>query len=158
MVFAQDPPSIPLPPEPTKPAVCANLGTKQSRMRMYAGFVLLVFGIFMGVWCVSNDANEMLRMSVFIPVFLGYIGILQARGKTCILLALNGTMDDEQGSRAVTDSILKNKLRWKALRVVLLSAFLAALWTLLCLGITKESFWPQSGSQNLAPTYPNELK
>lgn len=64
-------------------AVCiANIGPRERRKRMRFGVALLVVGAGLAVVLVGLQADRLWRLVLFLPFWLGAVGVLQAREKT----------------------------------------------------------------------------
>ena len=60
----------------------ANIGTAGRRKRMVFGVVTLVVAVMLWVGLVHFDADRWWRLTVFLPLLLGGIGVFQARART----------------------------------------------------------------------------
>ncbi len=71
--------------------IACNIGPKgQERRRLRGIFFLIVAGIISG-WVIAFDSPFLHRLLVF-PFFLaGFIGLLEARRKVCIIRAATKT-------------------------------------------------------------------
>lgn len=123
---------------------CQNLGPKEIRRRRLLGYLGLNVGVILAIIFIWQDVSDYLRMLVFIPFFVGYLGILQALQKTCVVLALKGVQNQDQGDEPVVDIALRRKLRRRSIWILILAVFLALMCTYLTLAIHTELLrWPQ---------------
>jgi len=60
----------------------ANIGTGGRRMRLVFGVVTLVLAVGLSIGLVLFEADRWWRLTVFLPLLLGAIGIFQARART----------------------------------------------------------------------------
>lgn len=86
--------------------------------------MLLVATVAFGVCLVTSGAHRLWRASVFMPVFFVNLLLMQARARTCVVLAALGAWDLGCGVQRVPDRNLEKRLRHRA--YVLLSATLLA--------------------------------
>lgn len=125
-------------------AVCQNLGPKQTRKRRLFGYLMLNVGLVLAVIFIWLNVNDILRMLVFIPFFLGYLGVLQAIQKTCVVLALKGMENQDQGNQALVEASTIRKLKVRSFWILIIATFLGLLCTYLTLAIHAEHLaWPQ---------------
>lgn len=59
-----------------------NIGPEQRRLRRNIGVGALVAGVLAAVGVVTMDAPSWGRAMVFLPLVVGFTGVLQAREKT----------------------------------------------------------------------------
>lgn len=125
--------------------VCQNLGPAQTRRRRLMGYVLLNVGLVLALVFIWLDVNDSLRALVFIPFFFGYLGIIQAIQKTCVVLAMKGLQNLDQGCEKVADSPMQSRLKVRAIWILIFAAALALLCTYLTLAIRTEHLqWPRA--------------
>jgi len=64
-------------------AMCvANIGPRERRKRMRFGAVLLAAGAGLEAVLVGVEAQRLWRLFLFLPLWVGALGLLQAREKT----------------------------------------------------------------------------
>ncbi len=125
-------------------AVCLNLGPKEIRKRRLFGYLCLNVGLILAIVFVWQDVADWVRLLVFIPFFFGYLGILQAIQKTCVVLAFAGQQNQDQGAEAVVDEAIKRKLKVRSYWILILCFLLASICAYLTLVIHTELLnWPQ---------------
>lgn len=101
------------------PMTCANLDGPGRRARLYAGLAaLLAGGILTWLFPAAGVANPWIRATVAVPFFFAVLGFLQAKEKTCVLLAAQGTRSIGKGIEKVPDAAERKALRGKGLRIV----------------------------------------
>lgn len=59
-----------------------NIGVKNQQMRRNFGLVMLVISAVIGIVMLLMGAAFWLRLLLFVPFYLGMVGIFQAREKT----------------------------------------------------------------------------
>ena len=63
--------------------VCiANIGVKNQKMRRDFGLITLAIGVMIGVGLLLIDVPALMRLGLFLPFYMGFIGIFQAKEKT----------------------------------------------------------------------------
>ena len=123
---------------------CRNLGPKEIRKRRLLGYLALNVGLVLSILFIWQDVSDYFRALVFIPFFVAYLGIIQALQKTCVVLALKGQQNQDQGDEPVVDRALRNKLWRRSIWILILSGILALICTYLTLAIHSELLrWPQ---------------
>jgi hypothetical protein len=66
-----------------KPAVCVpNIGIVGRRRRWQFGAALLAAGVGIAALLVATGAPRVWRLALFLPFWVGALGVLQAREKT----------------------------------------------------------------------------
>lgn len=125
-------------------ALCQNLGPKETRKRKLFGYLALNVGLVLALIFIWQNVDDLIRMTVFIPFFLGYLGVLQSIQKTCVVLGLKGMENQDQGNQALVDAELQRKLRTRSYWIILMAVILGVICTYLTLAIHPEIMaWPQ---------------
>ena len=75
---------------------------------------------------------HMLQLGLFAPFFLGFFGVIQAREKTCSLLAEMESKNMDWGPEKIADSLSAQELKKKGREILLKSAAAAAILTAVC--------------------------
>jgi hypothetical protein len=119
-------------------SACQNLGVREAARRNFLGLAGFFLGIILAIVLIGINASILVRLLVFIPFFLGYLGLLQAHHKTCVILGLRGEQNMDQGNEALGDSTLKAKLRSRSIKILISSALLAGLCTFITVAIHLE--------------------
>lgn len=125
-------------------ALCQNLGPKETRKRKLFGYLALNVGLVLALIFIWQNVDDLIRMTVFIPFFLGYLGVLQSIQKTCVVLGLKGMENQDQGNQALVDAELQRKLRTRSYWIIFMAVILGVICTYLTLAIHPEIMaWPQ---------------
>ncbi len=125
-------------------AVCHNLGPKQSRKRRLLGLLSFQIAVILSVVFIWFNLSDLIRATVFIPYFFGYLGVLQSLQKTCVFLAFQGKQNLDTNEEAVAEALLQRKLKSKSVGILVLTTLLALLCTYLTLAIHTELMaWPE---------------
>ncbi|MEK7209840.1 MAG: hypothetical protein AAB070_00315 [Candidatus Binatota bacterium] len=66
----------------SQPACVINIGPKESRKRLIMGVVVLAVGIGVAIALIFSDLNRWWRIGLFLPFWMGALGLFQAMGKT----------------------------------------------------------------------------
>lgn len=93
--------------------VC-NIGTRERRKRRLLGFVCLTVGVATAFVLVVYNAPRWSRAIIFFPIWIGGLGLMQARDKICISLAARGVRNMDAGEEKLNDKNLIEQLRRKA--------------------------------------------
>jgi hypothetical protein len=109
--------------------IARNIGPEGRRMRVIGGAVLLALTVVAAGLLVWFGVDRGLRLALFLPLFGGALGLLQARDHTCVMLAARNQCEIARGFAVVTDSWLAGQLRRQAREVLLEAALVAAFLT-----------------------------
>ncbi len=120
------------PPEARNPAIL-NLGVKQKRKRLALGILAFVLGALLSVYLVFVEASLLFRFLVFPFFFISLLGFLQAKDRTCIILAWKGLQDLDAGEERIQSKQQCGILRLKSQKIILQAFLLSAILTLACL-------------------------
>jgi len=115
--------------------VCQNLGVKETSKRNRVGALGFFLGIISALILISFNSANPIRLLVFVPFFVGYLGLLQAHYKTCVVLGLRGRQNMDQGNEAVADPIERTRLCSRSIKILISAALLAALCTFVTVAI-----------------------
>jgi hypothetical protein len=108
--------------------VCvANIGPRERKMRIRVGVIFLGVGVLLAATLLVMSVARPWRIAVFVPLWIGSIGIFQAREKTCVALVAQSARNMDAGVEAVTDPSEIKQLRAQARTVYVQSLILAAI-------------------------------
>jgi hypothetical protein len=110
-----------------------NIGTAGQRQRLLVGIVCLAAASGALVWLEYTSASRWWRLGAFPLIWLGVVGLLQARAKTCVRLAARRICDDDApgatGGKLTSEAA--EILRARGLRILRRATIIAAILTLL---------------------------
>lgn len=108
-----------------------NLGAKGRRWRWIGGWTSLSGTLLAGGLLVQAEVDWLWRVALFLPLFASILLILQARTRTCVMLAALGEWELGCGTQRVPDPDLENRLRRRAYLLVCAGVLAAAALTAL---------------------------
>jgi hypothetical protein len=114
-----------------------NIGPRERRKRRLLGFVALTAGVAAAFVLVVYDAPRWSRAIIFFPIWIGGLGLMQAREKTCIALAARGVRNMDAGEESIADESLAEQLRQKARHINRRALITAIAITILALAFPK---------------------
>jgi len=125
-------------PKPPALDAAENIGPAERRARIIMGTGSLIVGLAVGAVLAAKGVSRWWRILLILPFYNAVLGFLQARERTCVMMAGQGYR--KMGSRLekVTDPRLDALLRRKSRRIFILSALIAAALTGLCLLVPEE--------------------
>ena len=113
-----------------------NIGPRGRRRRLAMGVVMLAAGLILDLIFIAAGLGRPWRLLLFAPIFLGTLGLIQARERTCALLAEFCLREAPTGERRISDLAVASRLKIRGRRILIQSAMGAACATLLLF------FWP----------------
>jgi hypothetical protein len=113
------------------PTVCVpNIGPSERRMRIRFGVGFLAASFLLAAILLATSVGRPWRLVVFVPLWIGALGVFQAREKTCVALVARGERNLDGGAEPVSDPAELEQLRAQArtvyIRSLLVAAFLSA--------------------------------
>jgi hypothetical protein len=113
-------------------SVCPiNIGPKETNKRLIVGVALLLATIFLAYKLVDSHADRIFRLTVFLPLFFSLLCLLQAKKKTCVVLALQEKQNLDKGEETVKDGALRQSLWSNSLKIIIGSLILSNIFTAL---------------------------
>jgi hypothetical protein len=105
-----------------------NLVDRGVRRRQLLGMAWLIAGIVAAVVLIATDASRNWRLLLIVPFTISANGFLQAREKTCVILAAVGKreVDDARAYADVSDAE-RRALRHSAVAIATRSLLIGAL-------------------------------
>ncbi|MFH1434245.1 MAG: hypothetical protein ABIJ56_00885 [Pseudomonadota bacterium] len=119
-------------PEPSD-APPENIGPGGSTMRYTMGAAMLVIGAIACAVMVFTGISRWWRLLLLLPLYNGFLGLLQANRRVCVAMAGQGFKKINGRPQKVRNPDLAMKIKKRAHMIILLSAVLAAALTALCL-------------------------
>lgn len=107
----------------------SNIGPRERHKRVVLGTVCLIFSAAAGFYLIGSQWPRALRLGLFAPLFFGMFGLIQAREKTCSVLAEIGSRNMDVGVQKIDNASVKEALKHKGRQILLKSALIAALIT-----------------------------
>jgi len=103
-----------------------NIGPGGRKWRTTMGVAMLGASLGLALVFVVTGVGRPWRLLTFVPVFSGFLGLIQAREKTCAVLAELGVRDVDTGQRKIEDvavaARLKARGRWIVVKATLWAA------------------------------------
>lgn len=106
-----------------------NIGRRGINQRRLVGIWFLFLGVILAAILVITRVNIYVRAIAFILFFLGFLGVIQANRRTCVLLAYQGKQHLDGLPEPILDPRTRKLLWSRAVNIILASALLAALAT-----------------------------
>jgi len=109
---------------------CVNIGPRQRRQRMLGGLIALIAAAALSVALARIGAPRLWRLALIVPLWAGWIGVLQARDGTCVALASRGVRHMNGTIEPVSDPDVRAQLVRRARGIVTRAGLIAAALTL----------------------------
>jgi hypothetical protein len=90
------------------------------------GVWLLFLGVILAILFYIYEPPRVIQALVFIPFFLGFLGIIQAQRRTCVVLALKGKQNLDTGPEDILVPHTRDVLKMRSYGILLSAALLAA--------------------------------
>jgi|HubBroStandDraft_6_1064221.scaffolds.fasta_scaffold47454_2 hypothetical protein len=103
-----------------------NIGPHEREMRIRVGVSFLAAGAILAAILLIMAVSRPWRLVVFFPLWIGAIGVFQAREKTCVALVARGQRNMDAGAEPVRDPAELEQLRAQARSVHVRSLVVAA--------------------------------
>jgi hypothetical protein len=108
------------------PTTCVpNIGPHEREMRIRVGVSFLLTGVVLAATLLAMSVGRPWRLVVFAPLWIGAIGVFQAREKTCVALVARGERNMDGGAEPVSNPAELEQLRSQARAVYVRSLLLA---------------------------------
>lgn len=114
----------------TKLSNTGNIGPSGTRQRLLMGIMTLVVASAGLFWLERAGVSRWWRIGAFPLLWLGVVGLLQARARTCIAFAAKGTCDRDAGIGELTPEAT-DLLQQRARSIVRRTTLFAVILTLL---------------------------
>lgn len=106
-----------------------NIAGKEVDKRRVMGYGSLTVAAGMVWWSLLTGQPMWVRACVFVPTFFGFMGLLQARRRTCVVLAAVGQQCFLEGTEPVEDPEVRDQLRAAGFKLAAQAAVLAGVVT-----------------------------
>lgn len=110
-----------------------NIGPAGRRRRFGMGIVMLLVSVGLLFILVTNGSPRPWRGALFLPAFLGMFGLIQAKEKTCSVLAERGVRNLDEGEKKIGNEAVARSLKNRGRMILIKSAAFAAALTALSL-------------------------
>jgi len=111
----------------------ANIGLAERKKRHRAGVLGLSLGAVVVVAAWALDLGSWASVASAFLFFMGFVGVFQARARTCVALAAQGVRNMDAGAEGVEDAAEAAALRAQARGVLIRSAIATVLVTAVAL-------------------------
>jgi hypothetical protein len=111
----------------------ANIGLAERRKRHRLGVAALALGVVVVVVARTLDLGAWASVAGALAFFVGFLGVFQARARTCVALAALGARNMDAGAEAIDDLAELDASKAEARRVVVRSAIATIVVTALAL-------------------------
>lgn len=111
-------------------ACIANIGPRQRRMRVFLGLIVHTIAILTATAFIHYHVSPWWKASLFIPFFIGFLGLIQAQKKVCVIFANRGTRNMDSGSEPIEDENISHAIQKKARGIYIISLISAIFMTI----------------------------
>lgn len=108
-----------------------NIGPKQRRRRLRMGIVMFLGAGALAVFLLGSEFPRAWRLFLFFPFYFSILGFFQAKAKTCVVLAFQGTRNLDQGPEKVSETEA-GALRLQGRKVLIKAALVSTVLTAVC--------------------------
>jgi len=112
-----------------KQAVCANINAAGRKRRLISGAVALAISAILAFFVAPAGGGLRFVAEAGLALY-GWLGVIQAAEKTCVMLASSGSRETDDGRAPIQDEELVLALKNRA-RLIWIKAILAAAVTVL---------------------------
>ena len=109
----------------------SNIGPVGRRNRRVMGIIFLGLSTLGAIYLSRSQTPHIWRLGLFVALFLGMVGFIQAHEKTCAVLAATGSQNMDLGAAKIENASLAQELKAKGRRILVKSALAAAVLTAL---------------------------
>ena len=96
---------------------CANIGPAERRKRVRIAAVSLAVAVLMAAPLVALGAQRSWRLLALPPIWVGALCLVEAKTRTCVVLAARGVRNMDAGDERVTDPDERQALTKRAMGV-----------------------------------------
>ena len=117
-------------------SVCIpNIGPRERRRRLIVGAVMFAIAVAVTAGLLLAGAPRAWRLFVLFPAWVGALGVMQVKEKTCVALAARGLRNLDSGDEKIVDAIELDHVRAQSRKVHMQSAIVALVVTALVLAL-----------------------
>lgn len=110
-----------------------NIGPRERRRRLIIGIAMFVIAAAVAATLIVADAPKAWRLFVLLPLWVGALGVIQVKEKTCVALAARGMRNMDSGDEPISDAIELDHVKAQSRRVHVQAAVFAIALTALVL-------------------------
>ncbi len=107
----------------------ANIGPAGRKKRFSMGIAMLLVTVGLVFILITNGSPKPWRAALFLPAFLGMFGLIQAKERTCAVLAERGVYNMDSGEKKIGDTAIARILKTRGRMILVKAAFGAAVLT-----------------------------
>lgn len=115
-----------------QPNSAFNLGRKEKRKRLVFGILFFALGAALGIYFVFEEVSAVFRFLVWPFFFFAMLGFLQAKARTCVILAWKRKENLDSGESAVRDGQTCRTLQRQSQKIILQAFLFSFALTLAC--------------------------
>jgi len=112
-----------------------NIGPRERQRRLIVGIVMFAIAALVAVGLILGGAPRAWRVFVLFPTWVGAIGVMQVKEKTCVALAARGLRNMDAGDEKIVDAIELDHVRAQSRKVHIQSAVLALVLTTIVVAV-----------------------
>lgn len=118
-----------------------NIGADGARFRLFFGVLFLVFALGLMALLTVTGVPLVLRLVVFVPLWIGTFTMAESRSRVCVLNAARGVCSTESGTQRIEDDERRLALVRRAWRVPLHSVLFAVVLTVFLVAVSAWLPW-----------------
>ncbi len=112
-----------------------NIGPKQRRKRLFMGLTVHAITIVLSAVFIHYHLGLWWKSALFIPFFMGFLGLIQAQKKVCVMYAQQSTRNMDNGTEKIEDESIADEIRKKAKKIYLVSLLSSIFMTIVIMAI-----------------------
>lgn len=112
---------------------CSNLNHREVQKRKILGYTSFITAFALVGWNKVTSPPDWVLWMPAVPFFFGYLGLFQARTKTCVALALADRDMSEGKLCPMKDRATGRRLKKRSAKILLGAGALALVTTAVCL-------------------------
>lgn len=112
-----------------------NIGPKQRRKRLFMGLAMHTITILVSAAFIHYGLGLWWKATLFVPFFIGFLGLIQAQKKVCVMYAQQGTRNMDAGTEKIEEQDLICRIQKKARGIYIISILSAVFMTMVIMAI-----------------------